>query len=62
MRRLLRTPSFSAATVLTIALGIGATTAIFSAFDGVLLKPLPYPRSDRPVALVHTPPESVSKS
>ncbi len=56
MRRLARTPSFSAATVLTIALGIGATTAIFSAVDGVLLKPLPYPHSDRLVALQHTAP------
>ena len=56
MRRVSRTPSFSAATVLTIALGIGATTAIFSAVAGVLLKPLPYPHSDRLVALVHSAP------
>lgn len=56
VRRLIRTPSFSAATVLTIALGIGATTAIFSAVAGVLLKPLPYPHSERLVALVHTAP------
>ena len=56
MRRLSRAPSFSAATVLTIALGIGAATAIFSAVDGVLLKPLPYPHSDRLVALQHTAP------
>jgi putative ABC transport system permease protein len=56
MRRLFRTPSFTVATVLTIALGIGATTAIFSAVAGVLLKPLPYPHSDRLVALVHTAP------
>ena len=56
VRRLLRAPSFSAATVLTIALGLGAATAIFSAVDGVLLKPLPYPNSDRLVALLHTAP------
>jgi predicted permease len=56
VRRLSRTPSFSAATVLTIALGIGAATAIFTAVSGVLLKPLPYPHSDRLVALVHTAP------
>ncbi|HXA49854.1 MAG TPA: ABC transporter permease [Candidatus Acidoferrum sp.] len=56
VRRLWRTPSFSAATVLTIALGIGATIAIFSAVAGVLLKPLPYPHSDRLVALLHTAP------
>lgn len=55
-RRLYRTPAFTAATVLTIALGIGAATAIFSAVDGVLLKPLPYPHSDRLVALQHTAP------
>ena len=55
-RRLSRTPSFSAATVLTIAMGIGATTAILSAVAGVLLKPLPYPHSDRLVALLHTAP------
>jgi predicted permease len=55
-RRLLRTPSFSAATVLTIALAIGAATAIFTAIDGILLKPLPYAHSDRLVALVHAAP------
>ena len=56
MRRLWRTPSFAAASVLTIALGIGAATTIFSAVDGILLKPLPYPHSDRLVALLHTAP------
>lgn len=56
LRRLFRTPSFSAATVVTIALGIGAATAIFSAVSGVLLKPLPYPHSERLVALLHTAP------
>jgi putative ABC transport system permease protein len=56
MRRLARTPSFTSATVLTIALGIGAATAIFSAVAGVLLKPLPYAHSDRLAALVHTVP------
>jgi predicted permease len=56
IRRLWRTPSFTAASVLTIALGIGAAAAIFSAVDGVLLKPLPYPQSDRLVALLHTAP------
>ncbi len=56
MRRLSRTPTFSAATALTIALGIGAATAIFSAVDGILLKPLPYPHADGLVALAHTAP------
>jgi predicted permease len=56
IRRLCRIPSFTAACVITIGLGIGAATAIFSAVDGVLLKPLPYPEPDRLVALLHTAP------
>ncbi|MDQ2930963.1 MAG: ABC transporter permease [Gemmatimonadota bacterium] len=47
-----RTPGFFLITVLTLALGIGATTAIFSVVNGVLLEPLPYPRSDRIVQLL----------
>jgi predicted permease len=50
-RALLRTPAFFLVTVLTLALGIGATTAIFSVVNGVLLQPLPYPRSERIVQL-----------
>jgi putative ABC transport system permease protein len=52
VRSLRRTPGFSAAVVLTLALGIGANTAIFSALDAVLLRPLPFPDDDR---LVHLP-------
>lgn len=52
-RRLLRAPGFAVATGLTLAIGIGATVAIFSVVNGVLLKPLPFPESGRLVALTH---------
>jgi putative ABC transport system permease protein len=50
-RQLARAPGFTAVAVLTLAIGIGANTAIFGAVDAVLLKPLPFPEGDRIFAL-----------
>ena len=47
-------PGFAAAAILMLALGIGATTAIFSVVNSVLIKPLPYPDSDALVSIVHS--------
>ena len=56
LRRLARSPMFTAISLVTLAIGIGANTAIFSVIEGVLLKPLPYPRAGQLVALWHTAP------
>ena len=54
-RQIAKAPGFAVVTVLTLAIGIGANTAIFSIVDAVLLEPLPYPHSDRLVQVCEMP-------
>jgi hypothetical protein len=56
LKRLARTPVFTAVTVLTLAIGIGANTAIFSVVEGILLRPLPFHNADELVVVDHTAP------
>ena len=54
LRRLAHAPMFTAIAVATLAIGIGANTAIFSVIEGVLLKPLPYAQAEKLIAVDHT--------
>jgi predicted permease len=58
LRGLRRNPGYTAVVVLTLGLGIGANTAIFSVVRGILLRPLPYAEGERIVALSHGVPEA----
>ncbi|HEY1493547.1 MAG TPA: ABC transporter permease [Candidatus Solibacter sp.] len=61
VRALRRAPGFTAAVVATLALGIGANSAVFSAIDAILLRPLPFPAADRLVRLGQVDPKSAGK-
>ena len=56
IRQLAKSPGFASIAILTLTLGIGANTAIFSVVNGVLLNPLPYPQPDRITMLFHDKP------
>ncbi len=61
-RSFVRVPGFTLVALLTLALGIGGTTAIFSLVDGVVLRPLPYPQSNRILRITRPTPQRVDAS
>jgi putative ABC transport system permease protein len=61
LRALRRNPSFAAVSLLTLGLGIGASSAIFSVVNGILLRSLPFPEADRLVSLCETMPDAAGR-
>ena len=61
LRQLARSPAFAGIVIVTLALGIGSTTAIFSVVEAVLLRPLPYPEADRLVRIIERPAEQANE-
>src|SRR5215211_7635785 len=58
LRRLIRTPGFTAIAVLSLSLGVGVNTLMFSFMNAALLQPLPYPEPERLVMIYMSPPNS----
>src|SRR4051812_40336514 len=59
LRAFKKSPGFTAVTIAVLALGIGANSAIFSVVNGILLRPLPYPDSERIMEIPHVPPQDL---